>query len=76
MEAIKKAFRPEFLNRLDGIIIFHALYQEQLKKITTLLINQVIARLREQEIEVEVSEAVKEKVMQAGYNPPFLGQDL
>ena len=43
MEAIKKAFRPEFLNRLDGIIIFHALYQEQLKKITTLLINQVIA---------------------------------
>ncbi|HHX97032.1 MAG TPA: ATP-dependent Clp protease ATP-binding subunit [Clostridia bacterium] len=76
MEAIKKAFRPEFLNRLDGIIIFHALYQEQLKKITTLLINQVIARLREQEIEVEVSEAVKEKVMQAGYNPLFGARPL
>ena len=76
MTAIKKAFRPEFLNRLDEIIVFHPLNKEQLKEIVTLLVDDVIERLTEQEIEVEVTERVKEIIIQEGYNPTFGARPL
>ena len=50
MEELKKAFRPEFLNRVDEIIVFHALEKKHLKEIVVLLANQLIKRLKEQEI--------------------------
>ncbi|MDD2212071.1 MAG: AAA family ATPase, partial [Clostridia bacterium] len=76
MAEVKKAFRPEFLNRLDEIIVFHALHKEQLKKIVTLMVDDVIERLTEQEIEVEVTERVKEIIIQEGYNPSFGARPL
>jgi len=76
MEEVKKAFRPEFLNRLDEIIVFHSLNQDELKEIVTLMVNNVIKRLAEQEIEVEVTEDVKELVIKEGYNPAFGARPL
>jgi ATP-dependent Clp protease ATP-binding subunit ClpC len=76
MAEIKKAFRPEFLNRLDEIIVFHSLNKDQLKKIVTLMIDNVIKRLTEQEIEVEVTDQVKEVIIKEGYNPTFGARPL
>ena len=50
MEELKKAFRPEFLNRVDETIVFHALEKKHLKEIVVLLANQLIKRLKEQDI--------------------------
>jgi len=72
----KKAFRPEFLNRLDEIIVFHSLRQEELKEIVTLMVNNVIKRLAEQEVEVEITEQVKEIIIKEGYNPAFGARPL
>ena len=73
---VKKAFRPEFLNRLDEVIVFHALRQEELKEIVTLMVNNVIKRLAEQDVEVEVTEQVKEIIIKEGYNPDFGARPL
>lgn len=75
-EEIKKAFRPEFLNRIDDIIIFHPLNMEHLKKIVTLMVNNIIKRLGEQEVEVEVSDAAKEIIIKEGYNPSYGARPL
>ena len=50
MEELKKAFRPEFLNRIDEIIVFHALEKKHLQEIVTLLSDQLVKRLKEQNI--------------------------
>ena len=56
MEELKKAFRPEFLNRIDETIVFHALEKKHLKEIVTLMANQLIKRLKEQEIALVLTE--------------------
>ena len=56
MEELKKAFRPEFLNRVDETIVFHALEKKHLKEIVVLLANQLIKRLKEQEISLVLTE--------------------
>jgi len=76
MEEVKKAFKPEFLNRLDEIIVFHSLNNDQLKEIVSLMINGLIKRLAQQEVEVEVTEAVKEVIIKEGYNPSFGARPL
>ena len=57
MEELKKAFRPEFLNRIDEIIVFHALEKKHLKEIVTLMADQLIKRLKEQDISLGLTEA-------------------
>jgi ATP-dependent Clp protease ATP-binding subunit ClpC len=76
MEEVKKAFKPEFLNRLDDIIVFHSLEKEHLKEIVTLMLNSLIKRLAEQEVEVMVTENVKELIIKKGYNPAFGARPL
>jgi len=76
MEEIKKTFRPEFVNRLDDIIVFHPLNEGHLKEIVTLMINNLIKRLAEQEVTVEVSDAAKELIIKEGYNPVFGARPL
>jgi ATP-dependent Clp protease ATP-binding subunit ClpC len=73
---VKKVFRPEFLNRLDEVIVFHALREEELKEIVTLMVNNVIKRLAEQDVEVEVTDQVKEIIIKEGYNPEFGARPL
>ena len=76
MEELKRAFRPEFLNRIDEIIVFHALEKEHLKSIVTLLGDQLIKRLAEQEIVLELTEAAKEKIVDEGYDPEYGARPL
>jgi len=76
MEELKKAFRPEFLNRIDEIIVFHALEKKHLQEIVTLMSDQLIKRLKEQEIDLELTTAAKEKIVNEGYDPEYGARPL
>lgn len=71
MGELKKAFRPEFLNRIDEIIVFHSLEKVHLKEIVTLMVDQVVKRLSEQEIDLALTDAAKEKIAEEGYDPEY-----
>ncbi|MBM7655997.1 ATP-dependent protease ATP-binding subunit ClpC [Neobacillus cucumis] len=76
MDELKKAFRPEFLNRIDEIIVFHALEKKHLEEIVTLLSDQLVKRLKEQNISLELTSAAKEKISQEGYDPEYGARPL
>src|SRR5574342_735626 len=76
MEELKKAFRPEFLNRIDEIIVFHALEKKHLREIVTLLSEQLTKRLKEQNIEIGLTEAAKDKISEEGYDPEYGARPL
>ena len=76
MEELKKAFRPEFLNRIDEIIVFHALEKKHLEEIVTLLSDQLIKRLKEQKIDIELTPAAKGKISEEGYDPEYGARPL
>ena len=59
MGELKKQFRPEFINRIDEIIVFHKLNNEDIRKIMDIMLNQLISRLKEQEIDIEIDESVR-----------------
>ncbi|MBA3947450.1 MAG: AAA family ATPase [Herpetosiphonaceae bacterium] len=75
-EGLKKTFRPEFLNRIDDIIIFHALQMEDLTKIVELQATEVADRLLEQQITLELTPASKELLVKEGYNPIYGARPL
>jgi ATP-dependent Clp protease ATP-binding subunit ClpC len=66
MEELKKAFRPEFLNRIDEIIVFHSLENKHLKEIVTLMIRQLTTRLQEQKIDLVLTDEALEKLAKEG----------
>ncbi|WP_096156018.1 ATP-dependent protease ATP-binding subunit ClpC [Bacillus sp. FJAT-45066] len=76
MDELKKAFRPEFLNRIDEMIVFHSLEKPHLKEIVTLLADQLTKRLKEQDIELELTEAAKDKISEEGYDPEYGARPL
>ncbi|MFL6559722.1 MAG: ATP-dependent protease ATP-binding subunit ClpC [Bacillus sp. (in: firmicutes)] len=76
MGELKKAFRPEFLNRIDEIIVFHALEKKHLEEIVTLLSEQLIKRLKEQNISLELTAAAKAKISEEGYDPEYGARPL
>ena len=76
MDALRSHFRPEFLNRIDDIIFFHALTQEHLKKIIDIQITGLIKRLEERKIHVELTEAAKEQLVREGYDPTYGARPL
>ena len=71
MDALKKHFRPEFLNRVDDIIPFESLSKEMLHQIVGIQLKRVMARLAEQHITLEVKEAAMAHLAEAGYDPSF-----
>ena len=71
LDELKKAFRPEFLNRIDEMIVFHSLEKEQLKEIVSFMANALTKRLKEQDIELELTESALEKIAQEGYDPQY-----
>ncbi|ALS80136.1 ATP-dependent Clp protease ATP-binding subunit ClpC [Planococcus kocurii] len=73
---LKKAFRPEFLNRVDDMIVFHSLEKENLREIVTLMTKQLVDRLKEQDIDLELTEAALEKVAKEGYDPEYGARPL
>lgn len=76
MEELKKAFRPEFLNRIDEIIVFHALEKKHLREIVTLMSDQLVKRLKEQNIDIGLTEAAKDKISEEGYDPEYGARPL
>ena len=76
MEILQQSFRPEFLNRIDEIIVFRALAREQLAEITRLLLDRVRRRLRAQDIEPEFTDAAVEHLAEVGFDPEFGARPL
>jgi ATP-dependent Clp protease ATP-binding subunit ClpC len=76
LEAVKHAFKPEFLNRIDDIIVFRQLSREDLAKIIDIEIGYVIARLKEQKIFLEVSQEAKDLLIEKGFDPVFGARPL
>ncbi|EGD46098.1 ATPase AAA-2 domain protein [Ruminiclostridium papyrosolvens DSM 2782] len=75
-DVIKETFRPEFLNRIDEIIVFTELGKEELKKIIDLMLEEVYHEAREKDIRVNVSDKVKEFILEKGYDPKFGARPL
>lgn len=73
---LKKEFRPEFINRIDEIIVFHKLQNEEIKQIINIMLSQVIKRLKEQNIEIEISEDVKDKILENGIDTNYGARPL
>ncbi len=76
MDALKATFRPEFLNRVDETIVFHALEKEHILSIVDLMMKDLHKRLQEQEIALEVSNEAKEKLVEEGYDPAYGARPL
>ena len=75
-EELKQYFRPEFLNRLDEIIVFRQLTKDEVKEIGDILLKEVFTRLTEQGITLEVSERFKDRLVEEGYNPSYGARPL
>lgn len=76
MEALRAQFRPEFINRIDEIIIFHPLNQEHIRKIVDLQLDNVRKRLADRQIDIRLSEAAKELLIREGYDPSYGARPL
>ncbi len=68
---LKKEFRPEFINRIDEIIVFHKLQNEEIKQIINIMLKQVEKRLEKQNIKIEITEKVKDKILEKGIDTNF-----
>ncbi|MEK4387844.1 ATP-dependent Clp protease ATP-binding subunit [Solibacillus sp. FSL W7-1464] len=76
LEELKKAFRPEFLNRIDEMIVFHSLEKDHLKEIVSLMANSLTKRLKEQDIELQLTDAALVKISEEGYDPQYGARPL
>jgi ATP-dependent Clp protease ATP-binding subunit ClpC len=75
-EELKQYFRPEFLNRLDEIIVFRQLTKDEVKEISVILLKEVFARLEEKGIRLEVTDKFKDRLVEEGYNPSYGARPL
>lgn len=75
-EELKQYFRPEFLNRLDEIIVFRQLNKEEVKEIAVIMLKEVFGRLIEKGITLEVTDKFKERLVEEGYNPSYGARPL
>ncbi|OPL11751.1 MAG: ATP-dependent Clp protease ATP-binding subunit ClpC [Firmicutes bacterium ML8_F2] len=76
MDELKKTFRPEFLNRVDDLIVFHALNEEHIKKIVDIMLNELNRRIEEFSLRVEVTDDVKNRLLKEGFDPKFGARPL
>jgi ATP-dependent Clp protease ATP-binding subunit ClpC len=76
MEEVKQTFRPEFLNRVDEVLVFHQLTREQIEKIVTLELAKVVREVRAQEMELKVTEGAKAVLAKKGWDPQFGARPL
>jgi len=76
LSELKKAFRPEFLNRVDEIIVFHNLTVEHIKQIVDLQMQQVAERLKEQHLTLELTDAARDWLAEKGYDPAWGARPL
>jgi ATP-dependent Clp protease ATP-binding subunit ClpC len=76
LNELKKTFRPEFLNRVDGVVVFHSLDKEQIRKIVDLMLTSVTQQLQEKNIKLEVTEPAKDFLGEKGYDEVFGARPL
>lgn len=76
MEAVKKTFRPEFLNRIDEMVVFRTLRKKELLSIVDLMMDEVVERLREKHINIYVSPEAKDLILEKGFDPKFGARPL
>jgi ATP-dependent Clp protease ATP-binding subunit ClpC len=76
LDEVKRAFKPEFINRLDEVVVFHPLSKEHLLHIVDLEIRSVESRLKEQNITIEVTPEARELLVEKGYDPVFGARPL
>ncbi|MDQ6859538.1 MAG: ATP-dependent chaperone ClpB [Verrucomicrobiota bacterium] len=76
MEALRQHFRPEFLNRVDEVIIFDRLNEEELKKIVEIQLRRLTSRLEKQKIRLELSDEAKARIAREGYDPVYGARPL
>ena len=75
-EELKQYFRPEFLNRLDEIIVFRQLTKNEVKEIAEIMLKEVFSRISEKGIKLSVTESFKERLVEEGYNPSYGARPL
>ena len=73
---LKKEFRPEFINRIDEIIVFHKLVDEEIKQIIDIMLKQVQKRLNEQNMKIEIDDSVKELILKKGIDTNYGARPL
>jgi ATP-dependent Clp protease ATP-binding subunit ClpB len=76
LDELRKAFRPEFLNRVDEIIVFHALSEEHLKRIVEIQLNHLRQRLAERKVGLTLTDAAKEHLVRVGHDPAYGARPL
>jgi ATP-dependent Clp protease ATP-binding subunit ClpC len=76
MDELKKSFRPEFLNRIDEVIVFHSLTREDVKSIVDLMIKRVEEQLKTKDVDIELTDAAKEVLAEKGYDPSLGARPL
>jgi len=76
LEALRQQFRPEFLNRVDEIVVFHALSRAELKQIVDIQLGRLRQRLAERKIDLELTDAAQEHFASAGYDPVYGARPL
>ena len=75
-EELKQYFRPEFLNRLDEIIVFRQLTKEEVRQIADIMLKEVFERIKQKEIQLDVTERFKNRLVDEGYNPSYGARPL
>jgi ATP-dependent Clp protease ATP-binding subunit ClpB len=76
LEELRRTFRPEFLNRIDEIIVFHSLSEEHLKRIVDIQLTGLRARLADRHVQLELTEAARTHLVRAGYDPTYGARPL
>jgi ATP-dependent Clp protease ATP-binding subunit ClpC len=76
LEEVKQTFRPEFLNRVDEVLVFHQLTREQIEQIVTLELEKVVREVRAQSMELKITEAAKSLLAKKGWDPQFGARPL
>ena len=76
MDKVKKTFRPEFINRIDEIVVFKQLNREEIKEIIDLIFINIQARLEGMRINIVLDDTAKEFILESGYDPVFGARPL
>ena len=75
-EALKQHFKPEFLNRIDEVIVFHVLTKDDLRKIVDIQLNYLVERLKSRKIDIRFTDKARKQIMDEGYDPVFGARPL
>jgi ATP-dependent Clp protease ATP-binding subunit ClpB len=76
MEVVSQHFRPEFINRVDDVVVFHALGREQIRVIVDIQLTHLRRRLAERDMKLELSDAAIDRLAEAGFDPVYGARPL